>query len=155
MRTGSYGGPTQRTYGVLGDRTILAARLMMQAAVGAILCDEAVYQGAKAQIPFETLPPVAVKGIEDPIPVFRPLEEPERATGDEGVLQAVVDRLTPGQQLTLKVASVLGHSFSVVMLADIHPADAGQGSTGRARAGVGRRGPGGPGISGRNVQIPG
>jgi uncharacterized protein len=125
MRTGAYGGPTQRTYGVLGDRTNLAARLMMRAPAGGILCDEAVYQGSKARLSFERLPPIAVKGLGAPIPIFRPRGDLAPAIGNETQLQATVDRLTPGQQLTLKLASILGGSFSANLMAEIHPAGAG------------------------------
>ena len=37
MRTGAYGGPTRRTYGVLGDDVNMAARLMSTAELGQIL----------------------------------------------------------------------------------------------------------------------
>lgn len=42
MRTGAYGSPTRRTYGVLGDETNMAARLMSQAQPGQILVSSAV-----------------------------------------------------------------------------------------------------------------
>lgn len=42
MRTGAYGSPTRRTYGVLSDETILAARLMGQAQPGQILVSDSV-----------------------------------------------------------------------------------------------------------------
>lgn len=41
-----------------------------------------------------------------------------------GVITSRVDHLTPRQQLTLKVASILGRSFSVETLRDVHPIDA-------------------------------
>lgn len=39
----------------------------------------------------------------------------------EGVITSRIDRLTPPQQLTLKVASVVGRSFSVRTLHDVYP----------------------------------
>ena len=118
MRAGAYGGPTRRTYGVLSDRTNLAARLMQ--AADDILCDEAVYELARAQIHFEALPPLTVKGKARPVTVFRPLAE--RRPDDLG---GVVDRLEPAAQLTLKVASVLGPVFAEVVLQAVHPLPAG------------------------------
>ena len=39
----------------------------------------------------------------------------------EDVVTSRVDRLTPGQQLTVKVASVIGRSFPVRLLEEVHP----------------------------------
>lgn len=114
MRAGAYGGPTRRTYGVLSDRTNLAARLMQ--AADDILCDEAVYELARAQVQFETLPPLTVKGKARPVTVFRPLAERR-----PDALSGVVDRLEPAIQLTLKVASVLGLVFEEAMVQVAHP----------------------------------
>ncbi|OQY45948.1 MAG: hypothetical protein B6242_09105 [Anaerolineaceae bacterium 4572_78] len=41
-----------------------------------------------------------------------------------GVITSRIDRLTPQQQLTLKIASVIGQSFSVQLVQDIHPLEA-------------------------------
>lgn len=135
MRAGTYGGPTQRTYGVLGDKTNLAARLM-QAAVkqaGDILCDQAIYDAARARFEFEALPPIVVKGKAQPIALYHPTgkqftpgmpgsigQVAERARG------SVIDQLTPAQQLTLKVASVIGRTFTLEVLRDIYPDEAGR-----------------------------
>ncbi len=84
MRVGAYGSPTRRTYGVLGDKTNLAARLMQAAADpslggGRILCDEAVHQAAQARLVFEVLPPIHVKGKVESIAIYRPTGEKRRA----------------------------------------------------------------------------
>ena len=42
MRTGAYGSATRQTYGVLGDETNMAARLMSQAEPGQILVSQAM-----------------------------------------------------------------------------------------------------------------
>jgi CheY-like chemotaxis protein/class 3 adenylate cyclase/predicted metal-dependent HD superfamily phosphohydrolase len=120
MRTGSYGSPSQRTYGILGDRTNLAAQLM-QAATGDILCDEAVVLGAQAHLAFDALPPIQVRGRTAPVRVSRPTGALLPRTESVGDLQAVIDRLAPGEQLTLKVASVLGRSFSSDVLRALYP----------------------------------
>lgn len=39
----------------------------------------------------------------------------------EGIITSRVDKLTPEQQFTLKVASVIGREFSLTMLGEIHP----------------------------------
>jgi predicted ATPase/class 3 adenylate cyclase len=53
MRTGSYGSPARLTYGVLGEKTNLAARLMAVAPPGEIFCDAAIYAAARNQWEFE------------------------------------------------------------------------------------------------------
>lgn len=39
----------------------------------------------------------------------------------QGVITSRIDRLTPSQQMTLKVASVIGRAFEYITLHDIHP----------------------------------
>jgi CheY-like chemotaxis protein len=80
MRVGTYGGPTRCTYGMQGDSINLAARLMQAATHvcadgGGILCDEAIYQAARARLVFEALPPIHVKGKEEAIAIYRPTGE--------------------------------------------------------------------------------
>jgi len=41
----------------------------------------------------------------------------------QGILASRIDRLTPQQQLTLKVASVIGRMFAVSLLREIHPVE--------------------------------
>ena len=41
-----------------------------------------------------------------------------------GLLTSLIDRLTPQQQLTLKVASVLGRAFPFELLRAVHPVEA-------------------------------
>jgi len=71
-RVGAYGGATRRTYGALGDAVNVAARLMQAAPPGEIRCSEGIYQAARGRFSFDALPPVTLKGIEQPQPVFRP-----------------------------------------------------------------------------------
>ncbi len=117
MRTGAYGGPNRRAYGMLGDQTNLAARLM-QAAQGT-LCEEAVFRAAKARIRFEPLPPVSVKGRTEPVSVYRPLEARPPVN-----YHLLIDQLPPGPQLTLKVASLLGEVFELRLLQAVYPVQA-------------------------------
>ena len=71
-RTGAYGSITRRSYGVIGDDTVLAARLMTAAPPGEIRCARSVYAQTRSQVAFETLPPVRVKGRVELVQVYRP-----------------------------------------------------------------------------------
>lgn len=70
MRTGAYGGTTRRTYGVLGDNTNLAARLMQAAAPGQILVAENAYELTGDAFNWQTFTPIRVKGRSEPVVVF-------------------------------------------------------------------------------------
>ena len=48
----------------------------------------------------------------------------------QGVVAAGVDRLAPGQELALKVASVIGRLFAFRLLRDVHPIEADRGGLG-------------------------
>jgi adenylate cyclase len=71
MRVGPYGGPERRTYGVLGDHTNLAARLMQNALPGGVLVSEAAQRDAATAFEWEECPPLQVKGKTGTITVFR------------------------------------------------------------------------------------
>jgi predicted ATPase len=45
----------------------------------------------------------------------------------QGVVAARIDRLPPGHELTLKVASVVGRLFAFRLLRDVHPIEADRG----------------------------
>jgi predicted ATPase/class 3 adenylate cyclase len=79
LRAGAYGGATRRTYGVLGDDVNLAARLMQRAAPGEVLISDRVRQALAGDralrrddvFVLEALPLARLKGLPDPVPVFR------------------------------------------------------------------------------------
>ena len=68
--TGSYGGSLRRTFGVQGNETNIAARLMGEAESGQILVSSQITAAAGHAFEFEDLGPVQVKGVADPLPVF-------------------------------------------------------------------------------------
>jgi predicted ATPase/class 3 adenylate cyclase len=79
LRAGAYGGATRRTYGVLGDDVNLAARLMQRALPGEVLVSDRVRQALAGEralrrdglFVLEALPLARLKGLPDPVPVFR------------------------------------------------------------------------------------
>ncbi|MGE5601931.1 MAG: tetratricopeptide repeat protein [Nitrososphaerales archaeon] len=71
MRTGAYGSRARRTYGVLGDATNLAARLMSAAQPGHILVSDEVRATAGSRFTWEAMPPVRVKGKSEPVSLSR------------------------------------------------------------------------------------
>ena len=152
MWTGAYGGRTRRNYDVLGDKANLAARLM-QAAAGGILCDDAIFQGAVSRFAFEALAPIAVKGKDERVRIYRPIPGPGRRAaspaGGERVFAerhprgssvellsqglsevadsagacSQLDALTRCERLVLKLASVVGQRFDRQVLHDIFPVE--------------------------------
>ncbi|HEX6383662.1 MAG TPA: tetratricopeptide repeat protein [Anaerolineae bacterium] len=81
--TGAYGAPIRRTYGVLGDKVNLAARLMQLAEPGEILADDEIYRHARNRWGFITLPSVRVKGKAGLIRVYQPTDKPATAEVEE------------------------------------------------------------------------
>jgi class 3 adenylate cyclase len=138
MRVGAYGGSSHRTYGAIGDKTNLAARLMQAATLSsadmadgkraAILCNDSIYEATHLQFEFEPMPPIQVKGKAQPISIYRPIRE--LGEGDTSAVNLLgrtverallIDRLSPAEQLTLKVASVIGQIFTFEILSAIYP----------------------------------
>jgi len=70
MRSGAYGGTERRTYGVLGDETNLAARLMTAAGDGQILVSKRVKDASGNHFLFDPQTPVKVKGKSSYIDLF-------------------------------------------------------------------------------------
>ncbi|MBI4626439.1 MAG: tetratricopeptide repeat protein [Verrucomicrobia bacterium] len=71
LRAGAYGNRRRRTYGVLGDDTNLAARLMAKAGSNEILISSHAARRQEYTFDLMPLPPVTVKGKKEPVPVFR------------------------------------------------------------------------------------
>ncbi|MDQ3250486.1 MAG: AAA family ATPase, partial [Chloroflexota bacterium] len=70
MRVGAYGSATRRTYGVLGEETNIAARLMSQAAPGQIVVSQVVADGVRESVQMLDLGLVKLKGKSEAQPVY-------------------------------------------------------------------------------------
>ncbi|WP_198316747.1 AAA family ATPase [Cystobacter fuscus] len=84
---GLRGGATRYEYALMGRTVNLAARLMQEARDG-ILFDEATAQAVGERLLVERLPPVRVKGVAEPVPLFRPggLAQPRAPRADPHAL---------------------------------------------------------------------
>jgi predicted ATPase/class 3 adenylate cyclase len=69
MRTGAYGGPTRRTYGVLGDDVNMAARLMSTAELGQILVSQQIADAVARQYTLRYVGAIRIKGKQAPVQV--------------------------------------------------------------------------------------
>lgn len=69
MWSGACGATTRRTYGVMGNETNMAARLMSHAKPGQILVSKRVAETAGRRYRFNHLEPIIVKGKTKPFPV--------------------------------------------------------------------------------------
>ncbi len=78
---GAVGGTSRREYTMMGPIVNHAARLMQVASAQTpsdglpLVCDITTYTAARADLPFEILPALQLKGVSEPMPAFRPLRK--------------------------------------------------------------------------------
>jgi predicted ATPase/class 3 adenylate cyclase len=70
---GKVGNDVHTEYTVIGDTVNLAARLESAAKPGTVLVSAETYQRTRPLFEFESLPPLTVKGIPQPVQAYRPL----------------------------------------------------------------------------------
>ena len=79
MRVGAYGSNTRRTYGVLGDETVVAARLMSHAAPGQVVVSQIVADALEHEFQYQTLGEFQLKGKPAPQPLYALIQPMARA----------------------------------------------------------------------------
>ena len=115
-RTGAYGSGSRRSYGVIGDDAVLAARLMAVAPPGEIRCAHSIYRRAGGRIAFDILPPVQVKGRTEPQRVYRPTGTEGDLSRDGAATEIVFGRRAEMARLATMLDAVLAGESRVLFI---------------------------------------
>lgn len=79
MRVGAYGSTTRQTYGVLGDETVVAARLMTHATPGQVVVSQIIADAIGEEFRLQPLGEVKLKGKAIPQPLYAVLQPLDRS----------------------------------------------------------------------------
>ncbi|MFQ5399559.1 MAG: AAA family ATPase [Anaerolineae bacterium] len=138
LHAGASGGPTRRTYGVLGNEVNVAARLMSAAQPGQILLPARVAALADTGFEFTQLAPILLKGLPSPLsytavqgkkaaPVRHLLTEPGTLVGrmtEQALLLQALHDLQEGRSQVVIIEGSAGIGKSRLVMALRQQADA-------------------------------
>jgi predicted ATPase/class 3 adenylate cyclase len=128
MRTGVYGSPLRRTYGVLGDAANLAARLMQHAARNEILASEDVAAATAHQVDWIEQEPIRVKGKRDLVSIYH-----YSATRDSHAIGLVAQHQLPMIGRQAELGQMLGYLDSQPSITGRAIAVTGEAGIGKSR----------------------
>lgn len=118
MWTGACSGTGHRTYGVMGNETNIATRLMQRATPGQILVTSQVVDPAKLIYFYQSLEAIQVKGRSKPLPVWQVLGRQQQASSEWTLfVQPVVGRRNEFALLNAALVDVQAGQGQVVRLA--------------------------------------
>lgn len=118
LYSGIIGGEVRHEYSTIGDETNIAARLMKLAHDGQILVTSAVRKEARKRVIFQELPPIAVKGRSEPIPIAQPMGLRTKIS-HKLHLGVMVGREAEMTQFR-KLVSAVGHGYPRILRIEGH-----------------------------------
>lgn len=92
---GEIGSKEKKEHTIMGDAVNLASRLKDVAKRGEIIVSEPIFRTSRYLFDYKALKPVSVKGIDEPLKIFRPMrlkENPEPKRGVQGLYSPMVGR---------------------------------------------------------------
>lgn len=115
LHVGAYGAGNRRTFGVIGNETNVAARLMSAAKAGQILVSSKVGEVAQRDFRFKDLGQLALKGLARPVPVLAVVGR-RRQTRAGAALQTMVGRDEEATMLGEKLQALQEGQSNTVLI---------------------------------------
>ncbi len=103
---GEIGSVEKKEYTVIGEAVNLASRLKDAAKRGEILVSERIFRLTRYLFEYEPLSPISLKGIDEPIRIFKPIkikEKPDPKRGIKGLYSSLIGRDKEFELLCTKV----------------------------------------------------